>query len=152
MKAKGLIVKDKKWQALKAKLGRLKLRGSHVKIGIFGGTHSSGVDMATLLLIHELGTPTIPARAPVASTFRDRADELSQILGKLADLVITDKITVDDALNRLGLWGSTAVKNTIVSTDLPPPLKASTVERKGSSKPLVDTGQLLNAITWQVVK
>jgi hypothetical protein len=33
---------------------------------------------------------------------------------------------------------------------VPPPLKPATIARKGSSRPLVDTGRLLSAITWVV--
>ena len=37
-------------------------------------------------------------------------------------------------------------------TDLKtPPLAESTIRRKGSSNPLIDTGQLRSSITWQVV-
>ncbi|WP_252715295.1 hypothetical protein [Acinetobacter junii] len=31
------------------------------------------------------------------------------------------------------------------------PLKAKTIKRKGSSKPLIDTGQLRQSITYKVV-
>jgi hypothetical protein len=31
------------------------------------------------------------------------------------------------------------------------PLKAKTIKRKGSSKPLIDTGQLRQSITYRVV-
>jgi hypothetical protein len=37
-----------------------------------------------------------------------------------------------------------------ISQGIPPALAQATVDRKKSSVPLVDTGQLRSAITWQV--
>jgi hypothetical protein len=50
------------------------------------------------------------------------------------------------------VMGSTlanAMKRKIVDgAGVPPPNAPSTVAKKGSSRPLVDTGRLVNAITW----
>jgi hypothetical protein len=145
---------DAVWRKLRKKLGRLRLQGAHVRVGVFGGVHEdSGFDMVELLATHELGTRDgrIPARAPIATTFREQAPQLTVVLANIADQVITDRLTIRAGLDRLGLWGATMVKRTITTTDLPPPLKPRTIARKGSSKPLVDTAQLVNSISWQVM-
>ena len=37
-----------------------------------------------------------------------------------------------------------------ISAGIPPPLAESTIARKGSSVPLIDTGQLRSAVTYEV--
>jgi hypothetical protein len=52
----------------------------------------------------------------------------------------------------LGQWGAAAVKRTITSGQVTPPDAPGTIARKGSSTPLIDEGQLVNAITYAVEK
>jgi hypothetical protein len=54
------------------------------------------------------------------------------------------------ALDRLGAKVAALLQNRI-SAGIDPPNSAATIARKGSSKPLVDTGQLKAAITWRVI-
>jgi phage gpG-like protein len=60
-----------------------------------------------------------------------------------------------DLENQLGLVGQQVVSDVkgriLEGEGIPPPNAPSTVRRKGSSRPLVDTGQLLNSLTYQVV-
>lgn len=58
--------------------------------------------------------------------------------------------TVERGLRRMGLRMAADHKRTIRET-VPPPNAPSTIQRKGSSKPLVDTGQMLNSIRAEVV-
>ena len=37
-----------------------------------------------------------------------------------------------------------------IASNIPPALAPETIERKGSSVALIDTGQLRSSITWQV--
>lgn len=148
-------VNDKRWRELKAKLEAMGHQNSYVKVGVIdGGMHSSGFSLAELLAVHEFGSKDgrIPAREPLASTFRESKDGLVKMLGQIAKGVVADTLTPEQGLDRLGLWGATEVKRRISSGKIEPGNAASTIARKGSSKPLVDTGQLVNAITWQVVK
>lgn len=155
MKAKITKSNDQVWRELRA---RLKVHGraqSHVQVGVLGdsGTHHSGFSMVELAAVHEFGSPAagIPERSFIRSALRDRKDEMTKLLTGVAKRIIDNKMTIDQGLGQLGLWAATAIKKQIIGQDIPPPLKASTVAKKGSSKPLVDTGQLLGAISWKVV-
>lgn len=147
-------VNDRVWRQLMKKLpGIGKVR---VKVGIVGSNADkehgeSGLTVADIWIIHELGAPNanIPARAPLRTTFEQKLDELKGMQLKLAKALLNDKMDVQRAFNILGAWGASAIKATI-KAGLPPPLAASTIARKGSSVPLIDTGQLINSVTWAV--
>lgn len=151
-------VNDAPWRALfkravamrtiKARVGILASKGGSAK------QEGSDLSLVEIAAAHEFGTGDghIPERSFLRSTFYVRvASELRHVIANLCTAVIQRGVDPRAAIGQLGAWGAAQVKNTITQTDIPPPLAASTVARKGSSKPLVDTGQLLNAITWEVV-
>lgn len=149
-------VNDRVWEQLKRKLPGI---GSvKVKVGIVGPEAATargdgGMTNADIWIIHELGAPEagIPARAPLRKTFDAKIDELKGMQLKLSKLLLNGKVDVDRAFNILGAWGAAAIKATI-KAGLEPPNAPSTIARKGSSTPLVDTGQLINSVTWAVYK
>lgn len=130
---------------------------SHVKVGVIasqGGSaqHSdSGLSVLEIAAVHEFGAPSvgIPERSFIRRTFANKSAEMAKICGQLAAQFLAG-LPLEKALGKLGLWGQNAVKQTITKDGVPPPLKPATIKRKGSSRPLVDTGQLLNSITFKV--
>lgn len=113
----------------------------------------SGVNMATLLAIHTLGAPTrgIPARdalrPPLIANSKRYTDLIKQgLLNAKADG--TDAKLVYE---KIGLVASNDVKEYFVGGQFAP-LKQATIDRKGSSKPLIDTGELRSSITYEVRK
>lgn len=145
-----------KWQKLLAQaygLSRL-----HVRVGVLaskGGSAKEGdFTIAELAAVHEFGTADghIPERAPVRTTFYVRAkQELADMQAKLAKAIITKGMDPKRAMGILGSWGANAIKKTITGGDgLPPPNAPSTIAAKGSSRPLVDTGMLKAAYSYEV--
>lgn len=51
--------------------------------------------------------------------------------------------------NLIGIWAQGEVKKKI-GTITTPALKPSTIQAKGSSKPLIDTGQMRNSISFEI--
>ena len=64
--------------------------------------------------------------------------------------VIAGDRTKPEALARLGLWIQGGIQQRIAN-GIEPPNAESTVERKGSSTPLIDKGQLRSSIANRVV-
>jgi len=58
-------------------------------------------------------------------------------------------MTLLDVCENLGMQIENAIRLKILS-NIPPPLKESTVKRKGSSVTLIDTGQMLASVSHQV--
>ena len=137
----------------------VEMRTIKVQVGVLSGqggeTTEDGITMVELAAIHEFGSPAanIPERSFIRRTFVDRVpNELARVIAALTRGVVAEKLGVRQAVGQLGAWGAAQVKNTITQSDVPPPLAASTIARKGSSKPLVDTGHLVGAITWKVTE
>lgn len=137
----------KKWQEMKrrvAALGKV-----HVDVGAFGGVHSSGLTIAELLAIHEYGTATVPARAPMATTFVQSRKSIGSFMAKVTKAVVEEnKMTPDQGMALVGEFCVSEIRKTIIA-GLAPPLEPETIKRKGSSTPLVDSGQLINGITYR---
>ena len=155
----GVTVKDGVWRALlkrtadlhsvRARVGVLASKGGDVK------HEGSDLTLVELAAIHEFGAPAahIPERSFIRSTFYvRRVNALRALCERLTKEVISGHMPARRAVGLLGTWAATECRTTITEIDIPPPLADATVQAKGSSKPLVDTGQLLNAITWELVK
>ena len=147
-------IDDRVWKKLQKKIAKAAV--SHVRVGVLGESgddvyDGSGATVLEIAAFHELGTATVPERSFIRRTFRMEQDKLARAINKLAQQIVTDKLTVEGGLNVLGTWGVSRIKNAIVSgPGIPPPLADSTIEAKGSTRPLVDTGRLLNSITHSV--
>lgn len=111
------------------------------------------INMASLALIHERGSAAnnIPAR-PFMKQTRQRAEgRFSRLLRRLYKQVVDGKVRPFDGLSKLGMAYEGEMKNTFTTGSFTPN-KPATIKRKGSSRPLIDTGHLRQSITSKVVK
>lgn len=148
-------VDDKAWKQLARHLKSIKREGASIRVGVLSSaTREDGADMVVIAAVHEFGSPSIgvPERSFIRSGIREERDSLVKLLNVVARSIVGEKMTVDEGLGRLGLWAQTVVRKKIISGTITPPLAASTIARKGSDKPLIDTGQLVNSITWEIAK
>lgn len=137
------------------------MKGSYVKVGVLGGSKNaraagdpvSNVDLA---IIHEFGSPAagIPERSFVRSTFESKRAEYLALLRRFAAQVYEGKsLTWRRAFGLVGAKAAADIKNRVTQgAGIPPPNAPATVASKGSDRPLVDTNQLVNSVTWAFVK
>jgi phage gpG-like protein len=125
-----------------------------ITIGIHEAEGSASHGEATVAeigAIHEYGwkAKNIPRRSFVRDTHDTKLQENLALLVKLEDDVIAGKRTQDQALKTLG---EVAAKQMVsrINDGIAPRNAPATIRRKKSSKPLIDTGQLKGAITFQV--
>lgn len=148
---------DRGFDRLKKALEAARARGSYVKAGVLGTGAKEDHGGATNVLIaavHEFGSPenNIPERAPIRTAFTAHRREYLEMLRAVVKSVYQLKGGLEPGLGRIGMKMAVDIKRGITSgPGLPPPLAPATVARKGSDRPLVDTGQLVNSITWEVV-
>lgn len=64
---------------------------------------------------------------------------------------MADGTDPDVVYEKIGLQASSDVKDYIASGSFTP-LKQKTIDRKGSSKPLMDTAEMMNSIGYEVRK
>lgn len=128
--------------------------GLKVKVGLprGSGTHGpSGMPVVELGAIHEFGTERVPERSFLRSTIREKRREHNDMIRRLGRNVIRGTETIERALGIVGTVVAANVQETIAD-GVPPPNAPSTIARKGSSTPLIDTGALRQSITHQVFR
>lgn len=116
-----------------------------VDVGIFDG------EIATKGAYNEFGTATIPARPFLRSSFDDHQSEYETDLQKGAAKIMDGHARPAVVLMQLALKAVGHVKRRITSLRTPPNAP-STIAAKGSSNPLIDTGELRNAVTYQLTE
>lgn len=142
-------INDAKWRKIIKQVAVMKR--ATVRVGIMGDAgDEKGVSLAEIAAYHEFGTATIPERSFLRSTFYGHAAEgLAKMCAKLSKAILEGKMDETRALGLLGLWAVSEVRKTI-RAGIEPELAPATIAAKGSSLALVDTGQLINSITWVV--
>ena len=127
-------------------------KNTKVKIGLFKEEgKNDGEYIADYAYANEFGEGNVPSRPFIRNTFdenqSDWSDSLQENLGK----VIEGKIDSNNIFSLLGERAVDDVKKTI-SNNLPPPNAESTIKKKGSSKTLIDSGAMRNAVSYRITK
>ncbi len=127
-----------------------------VQVGIFGEkgaeTHkdSDGLTVLEVGAFHEFGLGNNPERSFIRGWVDENESKVVEFLGKEVERATKNGAEdFDQGLERLGLFCQSGIQARM-SQGIPPPLKKATVDRKGSTVPLIDTGQLRASITYKV--
>lgn len=117
------------------------------------GKQKSPITMAQLGAVHEFGSADgrIPERSYMRSAVAAGADKLRKLAKKLSVQVTEGKMDKKKALGVLG-QAMVDMMRSKIRESVPPPNAKSTIEAKGSSKTLIDTGQLMGALDWEIQK
>ena len=122
--------------------------GLVAQIGFPSGQHyPDGTNVAYVAAIQEFGAPAvnIPPRPFMQPTVKAQKDEWVKLLEKAIPLVVMEKATAFDALWQVGVKASADIQTTI-SNIYSPPNSPATIKRKGSAKPLIDTGLMYASV------
>ena len=128
---------------------------SVVRVGIQEGEgqhdESEGMTVAEIGTIHEFGAPDqgIPARSFIGDTIRKNMADIKAFSSKLYMQVVLGQMSIKDALALLGEKVQAEII-TELDAGVGPALDPKTVARKGSSKQLIDSGQLKQSIRYKV--
>lgn len=148
------------------------LERMRVEIGIFGeddsqiliiaGVHEFGAKIQVTpkmrSFLHHIGihlrketeTINIPERSFLRTGFDENVNKIQQQAELLLDGVLDLKIDAKAFYEALGAVCVSMFQDYLTEISSPP-LSSVTIERKGSSNPLIDTGRLRQAITYRVV-
>jgi hypothetical protein len=151
-----MIIHKKYAGGVKGLLERIAELGEpKVYIGIPSSTNArqGASNNATIAAAHEMGAPSrgIPARPFLIPTMQNNAEKYTNLMAQGFRNALQDKEKAAEVYEKIGLVASSDVKDYIVSGQFVP-LKESTIDRKGSSKPLIDTGEMRNSISYEVRK
>lgn len=137
----------RQWDKL---LRELKDIGSkEVVVGIQKGEVNDGVLVAQYATWNEFGTRTIPARPFMRTYFDASIARLEKFATNGVTQVLLGRATFLQFLNDAGVFMVDGVKKSI-STGAWLPNAPMTVALKGSSKPLIDSGVMLNSVTFAI--
>lgn len=127
---------------------------SVVKVGIqeTAGSHKEsegGLSVADVGSFHEFGTDTIPQRSFIRAPIQDNKTDLQTLQRKLLREVMLGGKSTGEAL---ALIGEKAQSDMIaaINAGIEPGLEQATIDAKGSSTPLIDSGQLKQSIRYKV--
>jgi hypothetical protein len=125
--------------------------GKHVVVGVTSTKRRGGITLAQIAAVHEFRSPAanIPERSYLRSTFDRKAASYTGTLAIGLGKAVLGLTTGEAVLEELGTQMTRDVVATI-DAGVKPALAASTVARKGSSKPLVETGELRAAIKHEI--
>lgn len=131
-------------------LKRIKTPGT-VDVGIIdAGRHDdSERTVAQIAFDNEFGTEINPERSFMRSTMQEKRQQIIKLQKSLLKKISNGSIKVEVALGLVGEFTADLIRRKIVSLKSPPNAP-STIEAKGSSNPLVDSGQMKNAVTYEV--
>jgi phage gpG-like protein len=143
---------DKREQRRLEKLISKMSTSPHVAVGILQDEpitdRFSMVDLAT---VHEYGSKDgrIPQRSFMRSTCDAKRAGHIKLVSLLQNKIIDGKLSIRQALTQLGEVVEKDMVQTI-NRGIRPTLKPATIKRKGSSKPLINTGHLKGFIKHEV--
>lgn len=124
-------------------------KGASVQVGFFAGTtYPDGTPVATVAAIQNFGAPSqgIPPRPFFSNMIAEKSPEWPAALA--ANLKATN-YDAAKAMDRMGQGIQGQLQKSILDTNSPP-LAQSTIDRKGSSKPLIDTGLMARSVGYEV--
>lgn len=113
------------------------------------GNYDDGVHTATVAAVQEFGSSD--GRIPERSFLRSGIADSEQGIKKLYEKMMPDAISKDLNIDVIqSLVGELVVGNIVqkISEGIEPANAPSTIKRKGSSTPLIDTGHLRQSITY----
>ncbi len=157
-----IIDRDKGWRDLLKRVHKLS-DGMHTRVGAVGDKATDANGKATnalVMLANEYGTTTIPQRSFIGATFDKLRTDLENRFNEFGQAYIDGKFTdVKQPFNVIGLYLATEIRKYVTAgSQVPPPNTPSVYERKrakgkgGEPRTLIDTAQMINALTWVVEK
>ena len=142
--------RDLGWKAIKREVERAQRR--EVAVGILqGSTDSEGTSIAEYATYNEFGTQDVPSRPFMAMSFDENVAAINSDFQRQSKRLVAGEVTAEQALTTIGQKHAGRVQNTITGRNILPALAPSTIAaKKGSTKTLVDTGAMVNAVQIEI--
>lgn len=149
---------DHGYQALLHRVYGLAERPS-IAVGILSGdvdtAYEDGTTVLDVGIFNEFGTVDangqthVPARPFIRGWFDENRAQAQRMLTRLLRQVVAGTLTEEQALNQFGAWCVGGIQQRM-SAGIPPPNADSTIEKKGSSTPLIDNGILRSSVSYEI--
>lgn len=126
------------------------LADKEVRIGYQHGEHQNedGVDLCDIAAFNELGTKDIPSRPFLRDSVDNNEAKINSFLQKRTK-ELANGMSAEKILKEIGVFQKGLVQEEIVNGSFVPNAEA-TIRRKGSSKPLIDTGRMRQSVNYVI--
>lgn len=125
------------------------LKRLQVRIGIQQGAGSEdGVDLVDIAMFNELGTEHIPSRPFLRDSVDAHEAEINSFLQSATKSLFRGG-SAETVLKRIGVFQKGLIQKEISSGNFAPNSPA-TIRKKGSDRPLIDTGRMRQSINYVI--
>lgn len=126
------------------------LTSKEVHIGFQRGdaADENGVDMCDIAMWNELGTVRAPARPFMRQSVDNHLEEIDRKFQSLKADILRGR-DAESILKELGIFQKDLMQNEILTGGFVPNAP-STIRRKGSGRPLIDTGRMRQAVNYVI--
>jgi len=140
---------------------RARNAGGHVDVGFFG---ADDAEMPMIAAVQEFGNKDnrmynpdgnpapIPERPFMRQTYNKYLKEIELFIDRQLDRYVKLKISYEQVFERTGLYFQRLVRKEMKNSSNWEKNSDVTIERKGSSKPLFDTGTMWQTLTYLINK
>lgn len=128
------------------------LKELEVRVGFQRGKaqEEDGTDICDVAAFNELGTDHIPARPFIRQSVDDNESKINSFLKEEVKDFAQGK-SAEQILKEIGIFQKDLMQDKITSGSFAPNAE-STIKKKGSSKPLVDTGRMQQSVNYVIQK
>lgn len=129
-----------------------KLKKLSVRVGFQQGAaqyEETGADILDIAMFNELGTSSSPSRPFMAMSVDENADKINAFLKNQLKLLAQGKTTAEGILKAIGVFQKGLIQEKIQSGEFEPNAP-STIKKKGSDHPLIDTGLMRQSVNFVV--
>ena len=130
-------------------LGQIEqLKKLQVQVGFQAGAAADedGVDIANIAMWNELGTSRSPARPFMRKSVDENTDKIKSMCARQLKR-LPQGASAQDILEKIGVFQKGLIQRKIVDGTFEPNAP-STIRKKGSSRPLIDTGRMRQSVNF----
>lgn len=110
-------------------------------------TEDDGTDVCDIAAWNEFGTVNIPSRPFIRDAIDNKGGEVAQLLQQEMAALVNGQSTVENLCKKTGLKMKDIIQKSITDGNFAPNA-ASTIAKKGSSHPLIDTGRMRQSVLY----
>lgn len=126
-----------------------KMTDMEIQVGFQGDQkYEDGTSIAQVAAINEFGASDIPDRPFMRQSFENHEGEL-QAACDAAQRLVSSGGSAEQALQQIGVVAKGLVQDEIVNGGFAPNAE-STIKKKGSEQPLIDTGTMRQSVNFVV--
>ena len=128
------------------------LNDKQVRIGFQHGkaTEDDGTDVCDVAAWNELGTVNMPSRPFLRKSVDENGEKINSFMKSMKREILKGT-SAEQILKLIGIFQKDLIQEKITEGSYVPNA-ASTIRKKGSSKPLIDTGRMRQSVNYQIKK